>query len=372
MPSSISSSEPDRLGGRRAEAPWRAVPALPWGRTLVLALMLFALAMVGWEVFWRSEQFRPSYRNSDGLWAMTRARLDREGPGGTAIIGSSRVLFDLDLEVWRDETGTMPVQMALEGTNPRPVLAHLANASDFNGLLVVGVTPPLFFTPGFGYREAALEHYLTETPSEWLGQRISMVIEPVLAFYHFDTALFTVLRRQGWWPEREDVYVEPAVRKLANMRTTREAPLWSRVEQDEAYREIVCNTWLAILNAPREMPTPEVAKKMFEELLDEVDANVRKIRERGGEVVFVRAPSSGPFREVENKAFPREKTWDVLLQHTGAVGVHFEDYGDLSDVQTPEWSHIRAGETERFTRALIAHLREALAARGASRPELSP
>jgi hypothetical protein len=362
----------DRLGGRRVDASLRAVPALAWGRVAAVAVVVAVLALGGWEAYWRSQRFVPSYRNSDGLWAMTRSRLDREGPGGTAVIGSSRVLFDLNLEAWRDETGTLPVQLALEGTNPRPLLTHLANESAFNGLLVVGVTPPLFFTPGFGYRASALEHYRTETPAEWTGQRISMALEPLLAFYNFDTALFAVLRRQGWWPEREGVLVIPEVRKLSNMRVTRQADMWSRVEDDDAYREIVRGTWMAILEAPRELPPPDVLKKMFEELLDEVDANVRTIRERGGEVVFVRAPSSGPFREAERGGFPRERTWDELLRHTGAVGVHFEDYADLQDVTIPEWSHIRAGDTERFTRALIAHLREAMIRRDASRPELRP
>lgn len=369
---SISSSDADRLGGRRVDAPLRSIPALPWRRVFVVGALLLVLALGGWEAYWRSQQFRPSYRNSDGMWAMTRSRIDREGPGGTALLGSSRVLFDTHLEAWRDETGTLPVQLALEGSNPRPLLTHLANESAFNGLLVVGVTPPLFFTPGFGYRAAALEHYRTETPAEWTGQRLSMAIEPLLAFYNFDTALFTVVRRQSWWPEREGVLVIPEVRKLSNMRATRQADMWSKVEHEEAYGDIVRSTWMAILEAPRELPPPDVLKKMFEELLDEVDTNVRTIRERGGEVVFVRAPSSGPFREVERGGFPRERTWDELLRHTDTVGIHFEDYPDLQDVAIPEWSHIRAGDTERFTRALIAHLREKLAERNASRPELGP
>jgi hypothetical protein len=372
MHSSTFSSDTDRLAGRRLEAPLRAVPAAPWGRVSVLFALVVVLSMAGWEAYWRSQRFRPSYRNSDGLWAMTRTRLDREGPEGTVMIGSSRVLFDMHLEAWREETGSFPFQLALEGTNPRPVLTHLANESDFRGLLVVGVTPPLFFTPGFGYRESALERYLTESPAEWTGQRLSMTVEPYLAFYNFDTALFTVLRRQSWYPPRAGVHTVPEVRKLSNMRITRQADLWNKVYEDEAYREIVRSTWMALLNAPRELPPPEALEEMFEQLLDEVDADLRTIRERGGEVVFLRLPSSGPFRDAENGGFPREKAWEPLLDRTGTVGIHFEDYADLLDVTTPEWSHIRGDQTDRFTRNLIVHLRDALAERGVSRPELGP
>ena len=339
---------------------------------MVVAAVVFLVAMGAWEAFWRSEGFTPSYRNSDGLWAMTRNRLDLEGPGGTAVIGSSRVMFDIKLEAWRDVTGRLPVQLALEGTNPRPVLRHLANETDFDGLLVVGVTPPLFFTPGFGFRADAFEHWKTETWAEWSGQRISMAVEPYLAFYNFDTALFTVARRQMWWPVRDGVTAEPVVRKLSNMMRTRQADMWSKVELDHDYREIVRNTWLAILNAPREMPPPEVMAEMLDTVLDEVAADVRAIRTRGGEVVFVRMPSSGPFREMENAAFPRERHWDELLRRADAVGIHFEDHPDLQDVEVPEWSHIRAGDTDRFTRALVAHVRAALAERGTPREELEP
>jgi hypothetical protein len=372
MRSSTSSSESLRVAGRRTEAPLRAIPGTPWSRTWVLAVVVFVVAMAAWEAFWRSEQFTPSYRNSDGLWAMTRDRLDREGTGGAVVIGSSRVLFDVHLEAWREVTGRLPVQLALEGTNPRPVLRHLANETGFDGLLVVGVTPPLFFTPGFGFREDAFEHWKTETWAERTGQRVSMTIEPYLAFYNFDTALFTVARRQTWWPAREGVTPDFVVRKLSNMRRTRQSDMWSKVELDHDYREIVRNTWLAILNAPREMPPPEVMAEMLDATLDEVAADVRAIRERGGEVVFVRMPSTGPFREIESAAFAREAHWDELLRRADAAGVHFEDHADLQDVEVPEWSHIRAGDTDRFTRALIGHLRDALAARGTPREELEP
>jgi hypothetical protein len=198
-------------------------------------------------------------------------------------------------------------------------------------------------------------------------------VEPYLAYYDPDLALFAVLRRQPFWPEREGVaWQPPAVRKLANSRRTRQAEMWTKLEVDPAYREIARNTWLTFLKAPRPDPPPpeEEMRKQMDALLDAVADDVRAIRARGGEVVFVRAPSAGPFRDAERQGFPRERTWDPLLARTDAAGVHFEDHPDLQDVELPEWSHIRAGDTDRFTRALIRHLRAALAARGTPRPEV--
>lgn len=69
---------------------------------------------------------------------------------------------------------------------------------------------------------------------------------------------------------------------------------------------------------------------------------------------------------------PRERVWERVLAASDAVGVHFEDYPELADVPTPEWSHISARDKDRLTRAVVRILRERLAERGITRPELEP
>jgi hypothetical protein len=66
----------------------------------------------------------------------------------------------------------------------------------------------------------------------------------------------------------------------------------------------------------------------------------------------VRLPSSGPYYEFEQQYFPRAQTWDVLLQRTGAPGIHFEDYRALQGYTQPEWSHLSAQDAKRFTAQL--------------------
>ena len=83
-------------------------------------------------------------------------------------------------------------------------------------------------------------------------------------------------------------------------------------------------------------------------------AAVKALRARGVSVVFVRAPSSGPYLDNERRDFPRERTWDVLLERSGAPGVHFEDHVELQGLTTPEWSHLNRADAEKFTRALAA------------------
>lgn len=367
MPSSTSSSRPGR------EDALRSVPAVPWGRAGVLMAVVFVVALGGWEAFWRSEAFRPSIRNSEGLWAETRRRVDRAESRQTALLGSSRMLFDIDLDAWEEMTGVLPVQLALEGSNPRPVLSDLAADPDFTGLAMVGYTPPLFMQPGFGYRETAFQRYYEESPAQWVSQRISMPLERVFAFYSFDTALFNVLHRQTWWPEREGLPFRPRdVRKLSDMDQRREADMWSRVEDDPAYAELAKSIWSDILDHPPPPPPEEEAKKQFEAMLESIRADVEAIRSRGGDVAFVRLPSTGHFREVEGRAFPRERVWEPIVAAADAVGVHFEDHPELQDVRVPEWSHVHSGDKTEFTRDLVRILREEFRERGEVPSELAP
>jgi len=356
-----------------APLPLRSIPHGSWPRTLLIGVILFLVGLAGWEAYWRSEWHRPAARNSDGLWAMTRDRIEAERGRGVVIVGSSRVLFDINLYAWQQEAGVLPIQLALEGTNPRPFLTHVAQETDFAGLVVVGVTELLFFNPAPGLRAVALQRYRERSPADQVSHQISMrVVEPVLASYDPDTALFTVMRRQPLWPRREGLIPSfPEVRKLSVSDRARHTQMWERVELDPEYLEIARATWLTGLNTPPPpMPPPEEMAKLMDAMYEQVAGDVRTIRARGGDVIFVRCPSIGPFRQFEMKVFPRSQTWDVLLQRADAAGIYFEDYPDLQDVEIPEWSHISSGDAPRFTRALIGHMREAMRARGTPRPEL--
>lgn len=366
MRSSISSSSVDR-------GPIRPVPTTGWLRVFGVMIFLLVGLLGSWEIYWRDQGFVPSINNSPGLWAQTRRRVDAREPNATVFIGSSRTLFDMDLQVWQEETGVLPIQLALEGSNPLPVMSSLAEDADFAGLLIVGVTPPLVMIPDVGYRADAFERYGSETPSQWMGQRLSVPLERLFAFYHIDTRLFTVLHRQTWWPARRGRDFEAReVRKISDMDLHREADLWVRVDDDPEYRAMVRDIWKEFIESAPPPPPEEEARAMFEALLLQTKQDVDAIRARGGEVVFLRLPSAGWFREFEAGALPREHIWAPIVASADAVGIHFEDYPELSDVRVPEWSHVSSRDKGRLTRAFIYILRDELRAAGTPRSELGP
>lgn len=347
MPSSTSSSDHGQLDGDRYERP---LPALNGGVALALALLLSILALAAWELYWRDYGVTAGYRNSDSRWAEQRRRIDNGEGKRTVIVGSSRVLFDLQLPVWERLAGERPIQLALEGSSPVQFLEDLADDTDFSGRLLVGVTPGLFFS-GFTLRADALKYYRKETPAQRAGHLLSTwLLEPWLAFYDEDFALFTVLERQPW-PTRPGVPVREAVRKIMVTAIDRNTRMWDKVENDPEYQAMAQRIWAQNF---RPLPPEAVAKaeKTRDEQIDRAVAAVNKLRARGVEVLFVRAPSAGPLLEFERTALPRESTWDVLIAKAGVPGIHFEDHPQLQGYHLPEWSHLSASEADRFTAAL--------------------
>jgi len=369
MPSSTSSSEPvtpainfERPGFVRLTAsdrpgvaqpvPERDIPVQPWGRILALALVLFLLLMAGWEAWWRAYGVQPGYRNSNGQWAQQRRRIDNGEGNKTVLLGASRVLFDVQLPVWEKITGERPIQLAMEGTSPVPMLEDLAADPEFTGRLLVGVAPDVFFS-GFAYRGEVVPYFHKQGPSQRSGNWLSMhLLEPYFAFYDHDFALDVVGQRQDW-PQRPGRPTSMRVRKLSMSEADRNTHMWSKVENDPEYRDLCRAIWAQDFGGPLPgMEKPADKRRLIDGEIAKAAAAIRTLRARGVLIVFVRPPSSGEYYAYEQKYLPRAETWDLLLQRTGAPGIHFEDYPQLQGYELPEWSHMSASEARRYTAAL--------------------
>jgi hypothetical protein len=374
VPSSISNSDPAEAPGAPAVTDqesdfWRrSSPALAWRSIAMGALVATAVLVGGWEMYWRAHWMEPGdFRNSAGQWAEQRRRATGDA---TIIVGSSRILFGLDLDVWERAGHDRPVQLALQGTSPRIFLHDLAEDESVRGLVIVGVMQPLFFGQDGGLRGDYLEHYRNETPSERADSFLANQLERVFAFPDDETRPAMLLRRaplpiRAGTPPR----VEP--NKLSIMTADRNTEMWRRVVDDPAYQQYAKDTWVDLIELlsappPGAPPPPPDAPPGFPDqavtaVIALVKADVDRIRARGGEVVFVRYPYEGAW-EMENFAFPRARTWDRLIAETDSIGITFQDYPELQGYVLPEWSHLEARDAERFTadlaRILYARLEE--------------
>ena len=336
----------------------RVIPAARWPAIGWLVVVLVLASTTAWEWRMRAIGLRAGdLDDSKWHWAVERRRLESGAHDDVVIIGSSRILFDTDLDVWKEMTGRRPLQLALVGTNPRPVLLRVADETDFKGLLVVGVTPDLYFMEPFSYipqYAEILDFWRKESPSERAGHQIGLLLSGQLAFLDEAYRLAPLI-------ERLDIPDRPGMRrpyldvwKLAETTADRQHRLWPRLETDVQFRDHARLVWGPFDGSG---PTPEAVDRAIAESRRAVE----KIRARGGDVVFVRSPSAGLYLEHERQLAPRARTWDRLLAETGAFGIHFEDYPEMRDLEVPEWSHLSRDSATRFTRAYVGVLRDRFA-----------
>jgi hypothetical protein len=352
-------SAPDRYARQTAAdrpgvaqpVPLRPVPEQPWGRILIGTVLLLVLLVAGWEEYWRAYGVRPSIANTYGLWAIQRRRIDAGEGNATVLVGASRLYFDIQLPVWERLDGTRPIQLSFEGTSPLKAVEDLAADPRFTGRVLIAVEPDLFFS-GYEYRSGAIRYARKESPSQRIGQWLSMrLIEPYFAFDDPDYALQTVLARQPW-PGRPGLHSFIRVRKLAETEADRNTHLWSKVDADPQYRGLARRIWLQNFVPSEDDPSPAEALKVEKEQIEQMAKAVAQLRARGVKVLFVRMPSIGPYLEYENRNFPRARAWHALLAATGAPGIHFEDYPQMHGYNLPEWSHMTRADAERFTAVL--------------------
>jgi hypothetical protein len=332
----------------------RPLPKQPWAVLAVAAFALVAAATAGWEIHWRGKGlYAGDYKQSVALWAKERRKATGDA---TVIIGSSRIFFGVNLDVWERETGVRPVQLAMEGTSARIVLEDLARDADFRGLLIVGVTTPLYFTQVGGKRAEFVERWRKVTPADRMELALTRRLESGFAFIDELSRLKTQV---SYWelPVREGMKPRFNPRKLEVVDFDRNTHLWERVETDERYRAEAIAMWARGIknNAPPPGPDGKPATMpdaAIDAVIKEAKQHVDAIRARGGDVAFVRMPFKGVYA-VEHFGFPPERFFDPLVAHTQSAGIDFEDYAAMQSLEIPEDSHLSAAAAEEFTVELV-------------------
>lgn len=333
------------------------LPAGPWVRTWLAALAVAATLLCGFEAFWRSRGFTPSVTDDAALWAYTRARLRPSDAEAVALIGSSRIRMGIDSATWAEAHGSRPpVQLAVNGSSCLPVLDHLARDPNFRGLVVCDATLRVWFREGDPYGGTQAEyvrHYEVRPAAAAVEEPLRILVQSAL-----------VSRLPALAPGRlfEHLRTGVGLPKPDYLITDRDRSIhadFARLDVPEAVRgrgneERIRRTKFGA--------TPDG----FRWYLTRVEAAVRAIRARGGEVAFVVLPTSGTVRALEEELYPRRLYWDVLVASTAAIAVHFEDYPALAAFTCPDGSHLDERDSAEYTRRLSSVLAGLRAARRAA------
>ena len=87
-------------------------------KSMIIALLLSVIALGSWEFYWRSQGVIPGLEDDKELWALQRTKVETASENDVVLIGSSRVLFDMQLNEWEALSGRRPIQLASAGATP--------------------------------------------------------------------------------------------------------------------------------------------------------------------------------------------------------------------------------------------------------------
>lgn len=351
--------------GQAQPVPTRDIPRRPWVRIGSFVFVAVLLLTSAWE--WTART-RLSLRAGDigdspQAWGEARRAADH---AQVAIVGDSRILFDTDQARFEALTGVRPVQVSHVGTNSRTLLEHFANDPNFHGLLIVGMAEVLYFgRPGIGLAATAIHNYdKNDKPSQLTGLWLDRWLQNYLAFMDSDYRLSMWAPRfdTGWRKGADSPYDD--VWKISETFPGRQYFMWSRIETDKYLQGHARYAWHGFKAPP--VP-PFLANKVIARSAEAV----RRIRARGGDVIFIRPPSAPQLRVNEDKSLPRKLGWDRLLAAVPAKGIHADDLPQAQNLVLPEWSHLSRRCSTVFTDAYVRRLVE-LTPRLKLRPDAPP
>jgi hypothetical protein len=331
----------------------------PFIKAGLLALVIAIVAAVLWEIYLRRVGVDASYDDNRALWAYTRGMVYEPKDKSTVFIGSSRIKFDLDIPAWLQLTGDHAVQLACVGSSPAPVLRDLANDPNFKGKLVIDVTEEIFLTTSSFDDEGPakrVEYFHKITPTQRASFQVDRVLESMFAFLDQDNYSFSAMLPHLHLPQRAGVF--PNVMfpmEFDRTRLDRQSYMTPKFLADTSLQNKVKNIWAFFEKMD---PEPPATGKKLDSVIQLIKTDVDKIQKRGGEVLFVRTPSSGQVWIDEQKFYPRASYWDKLLAATGCQGIYYKDYPAIAHFECPESSHLSPEQALVFTKNFIKILKE--------------
>jgi hypothetical protein len=325
-------------------------------KSLFVTIVLSIITIGAWELYWRSQGYYPNLNDDKTLWAKERAKVENATKKDIILIGSSRTYFDLQKKEWEKETGVKPIQLASTGSSPLPALNDIIENTHFNGTIIIGVTPGLFFSTTnpdaspWQRIQSKIDFYRKITYAQKSNYALSIPLQKNLVLmsgdeeeWEDDIDLKSLLRRIHIG-NRNNEEAPPPFYNFGDVASDRNIVMTQRTVLDTAHANSIKRVWNFFA---RTSPPPDkiATTKYFLK-------KAKKFISRGGNLILVRLPSSGGYRLGENKFLSREKFWNALLTQIDVKSYHFEDYEQLKNLSCPEESHLSKKDAQYLTTEL--------------------
>lgn len=333
-----------------------------WLRPLLLGTLLALLAFAVLDGKVRRHGLHIGVVDSADLWAFHRARANEAGVRPLVLVGSSRMLLGIDTDELARLGGRPVVQLAMDGEPFAPVLADLAQDPDFRGDVLVALHgQQLTLAPPAGERASAWvahwqRHYRGSSPAGWLDRQLGQRAQALSAWYGSElpaTVLLARLLDDTAPGSPVTTRADRSRRMVIDDPVRRSSSLLARIRRD-------ARTLPGVLDAPdvdaaaarvrAALPQlPPAVIPDFAAFVQRMQANTTAIGKRGGRVVFIRFPTDGVIRELEQARWPDPMYLD---RFSAALPGHLLDAATeplLARYPTVDGSHLDGHYVTAFT-----------------------
>jgi hypothetical protein len=333
--------------------PLSEVPQIGWARVVGLALALIACVIAGLESYWRVQGFQPSVADSPGLWYFWRQQVYRRDGKVIVLTGTSRVCACVSLATMREYLPDYEiVQLGIPGDGSCiGLLQDLVDDPEFRGIVICELDTPL------------LER------ARWDGHRDFRTYRPPTA----EALIECVVK--AWFEDRlvctsEQLALRKLVAKLLlrtsrSLRPSRSRRTFRR-ELHYAIRNAAEISLQGADDADVYVPEEPTVWHDFANDMHDMNRMVQRLHSRGGEVVFLRAPSTGAEWKREQVLNATLARWDCFARESVALCIHFRDVPEMLNLSCADGSHLDYRDAPQFTRALVSRLNFLTSARGGS------
>ncbi|MCC6456215.1 MAG: hypothetical protein IT328_14775 [Caldilineaceae bacterium] len=328
------------------------VPRLPYLKMWSLVAVLVCTMLGGAEIYWRSVGHTPSVTDDMLLWSYYRSQVyTQNGIRRIVLLGSSRIQLGVVPEVLEQQFPSFRViQLPVDGSPGYAAFKDLAEDPDFDGIIIYDTTEGGFFPESQKAQEPWVNFYRKTWDSsaryeKILNLRARLFLQSrIVLFNSLLNLKQQVLNRFSIHPS----YV--------SMLPNRYRPAY--------YYDKMTPEQLAFHRKQRvertlgndEPSTPEHEAEFAQILRSDVAPLVEKLHSKGGDVIFLRMPTTGEQWQIDESRHPKAKYWDKMHALVGAETIHFKDVESLAHFDCPDTSHLDATEAPEFTARLAVEL----------------
>lgn len=336
------------------------IPNLPNRRTWLFIALSAILFITIWNFFWLSRKVPTLPKDNAELWAYHRRRVAHDGENAIVLIGSSRMQTGLNQEKFAELVGRKPVQLAMVGESPVPLLKHFAEDETFRGTIISDFPEFLVYQKEFSQVQSnTIEswiHAYKESKSSddfefWLRNIArNFVASPQLGKSPPDAIKNMIDGEVFRKPTVDDIFLREKPVYFDRSLIFDMDKLFTKSEIEEIMRrgkKTPIDAMKNMLN--HNPPTPE----KYKEITKKIEGYIHRIQSRGGKVIIVNFPFGGELWNLNEQAFPKKEFWNEFASSTSAKVIHFKDYPTLSNFNCPDDSHLDGKDTPEFTENLV-------------------